>query len=590
VKVVDPHSYADLEQGRITHMDLALVVDFSSRTLRGEARYELDRACYGSLFLDTRAPNLERIHSEDQGLAWELDRSDPVLGQRLHLKDLDEVSRFSIQFATGVEASALQWLAPEQTTGGQHPFLFSQCQPIHARSIFPCQDTPAVRFTYTAEVQVPAPLVAIMAAAPIDVLSEGGINTCSFDMPQAIPSYLFAMAVGNLVGRDLGPRCRVYAEPETVEAAAWEFADTEGQLKAAEALFGPYAWERYDMLVMPPSFPYGGMENPRLTFLTPTLLTGDRSRIDIIAHELAHSWTGNLVTNATWQDFWLNEGWTTYAQARIDEVLQGRDQAQLLAAIERQRMLEEMRLFGMDSDLTRLKYSMQGLDPDAVFSNIPYQKGYAFLVLLEQAVGRQAFDDFIQKYMATFRFQSLTTEEFIAFLERELPQAVAQVDLQEWLYGAGFPDSAPAIQSTMLDEIVARVKAYEGGGRPTREEVADWRPGQTHLFLRMLPDQIPADDCRHLWSVFGFEHSRHYDLLTVFFTIAIRSGYQDVFSGVEELVSRVGRAVYLKPIYRSMAQTEWTRPLVRSLFERCRAGYHSIAAAAIERILTEAGL
>lgn len=590
MKIIDPHSFADLEQGQITHIDFVMDVDFSSRSLRGEAQYRLDRPAHDSFFLDTRSLGLERVHAGEHDLKWELDRSDPILGQRLHLKGLDGVSSFSIEFTSGAQASALQWLAPEQTAGGRHPFLFSQCQSIHARSIFPCQDTPSVRFTYTARLRVPEPLVAVMAAAPAEAGSGAATTWYSFSMPQAIPAYLFGLAVGNIAWQDVGPRCRVYAEPEVLEAAAWEFADTEQRLKEAEKLFGPYVWDRYDLLVMPPAFPFGGMENPRLTFLTPTLLVGDRSRTNLVSHELAHSWTGNLVTNATWEDFWLNEGWTTYAQTRIDEALEGRDYAQLSAAIERERMLENMRLFGMDSDPTRLKYSMQGVDPDAVFSNIPYQKGYAFLVLLEQSVGRQAFDQFIKKYITTYRFQSLTTEGFVAFLERELPRTGDQVDIQEWLYGTGFPDSAPAIRSTLLDDAVGRIQAYQTGKRPTGQEVANWRPGQIHLFLRMLPEQIPVDDCRYFESLFGFKESRDFDLLSAFYTIAIRSGYQDVFSNVEELVGRVGRGLYLKPLYRSMVQTEWARSLARPLFERCRGGYHSITASAIEQILAGAGV
>jgi aminopeptidase N len=293
---VDPHSFANFDQGKISHIDFKFDVDFATRTIQGEAEYRLDRPVSGSLFLDSRDIDVSHIHTGDQEILWELDESDSILGQRLHLKDLEGVSSFRMEFKTRPASTALQWLDPDQTAGGKHPYLYSQCQAIHARSIFPCQDTPSVRFTFTAEVSVPSPLIAVMAAAQVSVNEDAGVTSCRFDMPQAIPSYLFALAVGNLEARDLGSRCRIYAEPEVIEEGAWEFSETEAKLLEAEKMFGPYVWDRYDMLLMPPSFPYGGMENPRLSFLTPTLITGDRSLSSTVTHELAHSWTGNLVT------------------------------------------------------------------------------------------------------------------------------------------------------------------------------------------------------------------------------------------------------------------------------------------------------
>lgn len=299
MQIHDPHSYASPEQGTINHIDFCLSVDFAARTIQVAAHYHLDRQITGSFFLDTRSVEIERIHTDGIDVAWEQDRSDPILGERLHLQGLDRVADFTIELTTAADATALQWLTAEQTAGGQHPFLYSQCQALHARSIFPCQDTPSVRFTYTAEVEVPVPLVALMAAAAVGRSSEGQVNRYRFEMAQPIPSYLFALAAGDIAFRELGPRCGIYAEPEVLEAAAWEFGENEAKLREAEEILGPYVWDRYDLLIMPPSFPYGGMENPRLTFLSPVFIVGDRSMTDIVTHELAHAWTGNLVTNAT---------------------------------------------------------------------------------------------------------------------------------------------------------------------------------------------------------------------------------------------------------------------------------------------------
>jgi aminopeptidase N len=374
----DPASYTDLSQGKIKHLGFRIGVDFSTRTLQIEATYQMQEPVFGSLFLDSFKLELLKAHANGRELVWEFDAQDDILGDRLHLKGFEDDSTFTLTFRTSPEARALQWLYASQTAGGNYPFLFSQCQAIHARSIFPCQDTPSVRFTYSAEVEVPQGLVAAMAAEQVGVEEGSGQTFFRFRMPQPIPSYLFALAVGNLDFRELGPRTGVYAEPETIEAAAWEFAENETKIIEAEKLLGPYLWGRYDLVILPPSFPYGGMENPRLTFLTPTAILGTRGHLSLITHELAHAWTGNLVTNATWQDFWLNEGWTTYAETRITEVLEGKEVTDLHLAFNEKQLIAIMERVGMDSPLTRLKLPAEK-DADSFTTSIPYYKGCFFL-------------------------------------------------------------------------------------------------------------------------------------------------------------------------------------------------------------------
>jgi aminopeptidase N len=359
----DPHSYADFSQGRIRHIDFQLEVDFEDRRLRGTCRYTLEQPVAGPFDLDTRDLQIHAVRSEAGAVEYSIGDEDAIFGRRLRLKDLHGAASFDIEFTAPPEARALQWLTPAQTAGGRHPYLFTQCQPINARSIFPCQDSPSVRFTFDASLSVPDPLVGVMTAAPSGSDASDGHRVFRFRMPQPIPSYLFALAVGEISSRDLGPRSRVYAEPPLLESAAWEFGQTEAMLAEAEELYGPYPWERYDMIVMPPSFPYGGMENARLTFLTPTMIVGDRSLANLLAHEVAHSWTGNLVTNATWEDFWLNEGWTTYAERRILGAIEGEDSAMLRAATARNTMYRAMDYFGWDSDPTRLKFPRRGSTP-----------------------------------------------------------------------------------------------------------------------------------------------------------------------------------------------------------------------------------
>ncbi len=590
MKFSDPHSYTDSEQGKIAHIQFWIDVDFSAKVLKIKATYRLEKPVSGSFFLDTRDLNITRVYKDDQEIPWEIDQHDSIVGDRLHLKDLDGLSEFTIEMTTSPGASALQWVTPKQTAGGEHPFLYSQCQSIHARSIFPCQDSPSVRFTYEATVEVQRPLVAVMAAEHIETEHLEKTSQYRYRMPQPIPSYLFGIAVGNLAFEELGPRTGVYSEPEIIESAVWEFAENEQTLIEAEKLFGPYLWDRYDVLILPPSFPYGGMENPRLTFLTPSCILGDRSRANLVSHELAHAWTGNLVTNATWEDFWLNEGWTTYAESRITEVIEGDEYSQLYASIRRNGMLKVMERFGMDSDKTCLKYSQRGIDPDEVFSVIPYEKGASFILQLEKSVGREVFDAFIKKYIATFSFQSLTTEGFISFLERELPEAIKNVDIDEWLYAPGYPESAPALSSSLFDEVKARIDAYESGTLPDSHQIADWVPDQIRLFLLMLPERIPVEDCRQLESIFNLKDSHNYFMINRFYQIAVQSGYQDVLPGIERMVGSDGRMVTLAMIFRTMVNEEWTRDEARPMFERHRDKHHPTTVAVIEGILNKAGL
>ncbi len=585
-----PHSYTDIDQGKMAHILFWIDVDFSAKALKIKATYRLEEPVFGSFFLDTRGLKIDRVYNGDQEIIWDIDQHDSIVGDRLHLKALDGHSEFTIEVTTSPEASALQWVSPKQTAGGEHPFLYSQCQSIHARSIFPCQDSPSVRFTFEATVDVQRPLVAVMAAEHIDSEHSGEISQYRYRMPQPIPSYLFAIAVGNIAFEELGPHTGVYSEPEILESAVWEFAENEQKIIEAEKLFGPYLWDRYDVLILPPSFPYGGMENPRLTFLAPSCILGDRSRANLVSHELAHSWTGNLVTNATWEDFWLNEGWTTYAESRITEVLEGDDYSQLYASIRRKNMLKVMERFGMDSDKTCLKYSQSDIDPDEVFSVIPYEKGASFILQLERSVGREVFDAFTKKYIATFSFQSLTTEDFISFVEQELPEAIKRVDIDEWLYAPGYPENAPTLSSSLFDEVKARIDAYESHTLPDSHQIADWIPDQIRLFLLMLPERIPVDDCRHYERIFNLKDTHNYFMMNRFYQIAVQSGYQDVLPGIERMVESDGRMVTLAMIFRTMGKKEWTRDKARPMFERHRDKHHPTTVMVIERILKKAGL
>jgi leukotriene-A4 hydrolase len=585
----DPASYTDLTQGKINHIDFRIGVDFSTRILEIEATYQLQEPVRGSLYLDSFKIDLKEAQTDGRTLEWEFDTQDEILGERLHLKGFEGDSTFTLIFSTSPEARALQWLNASQTAGGNDPFLFSQCQAIHARSIFPCQDTPSVRFTYSAEVEVPQGLVAAMAAEQDGVQEGNGQVGFNFKMPQPIPSYLFALAVGHLVFREFGPRTGIYAEPETIEAAAWEFAENEMKMIEAEKLLGPYLWGRYDLLVLPPSFPYGGMENPRLTFLTPTAILGTRGHTSLITHELAHAWTGNLVTNATWQDFWLNEGWTTYAETRISEVLEGKDATDLHLAFNERQLIAIMERVGMDSPQTALKLPADR-DADSFTTTIPYYKGCFFLQECEHAVGRERFDAFIQKYMASFQFQSLTTEAFLDFLKAELPDVFEKVDVQKWIYEPGLPEERHRPKSHLYDEVQLALDHYEQGSKPTKEQVQGWHRYQVLSFLQGLPRKISVEDCQYFDDILELEKRNDVAFFSYFYVIAIASGYEAVLPRVEQFMGKIGRMLYVLPIVRTMIETEWSREHIRPLFERVRDRHHQITVHAIEGMLKRAGL
>jgi leukotriene A-4 hydrolase/aminopeptidase len=586
---LDPHSYADTDQGRTTHLDLELLVDFQAQRLRGVATLTIEGAAGGPFDLDTRGLEIEGVTGADgTELKWTLADADEILGSRLQVDLPSGVTGIAVRYQTGAEASALQWLDPPQTAGKQHPFLFSQCQAIHARSMAPIQDSPGVRFSYTARIAVPEPLTAVMSAAPGgrgEQADAQGNAVHTFEMPQPIPAYLLALAVGNLGSRDLGPRSRVYAEPETLDAAAWEFAGADSMLTEAEAIFGPYLWERFDFLLMPPAFPYGGMENPRLTFLTPTLLAGDRSLVNVLAHELAHSWTGNLVTNASMNHFWLNEGFTVWAERRILERLEGDEMVGLSAAIGRTGLQGELDRFGEGSPLTHLETDLDGTDPDEVFSLVPYEKGFLFVALLERTAGRERFDGFLREYIERFKFTSITTEDFERFIEEKLPGVLEKADAERWIRGPGVPENAPVFESGRLTAVQDIAAAFGKGDRLDPKVTEAWSADEWQIFLQQVPKKLSRDDCAWLDETFGLTTSKNGEIVCLWLVIAATSGYEPAFDRMRSFLGEVGRMKFLKPLYKALAENDQTASLGREILAASADGYHPIAKLVLEKML-----
>ncbi len=591
--VRDLHSYANPGEVRVRHVDLDLRVDFDRRILAGSATLlvERDDPAAAELRLDTRALDVFFVDAADVHEAWsptsfEMGAADPILGSPLTVTLPRGADRVRIAYATRPEASGLQWLTPTQTAGKRRPFLFSQSQAIHARSWIPIQDTPQVRLTYGAVVHTPADLVAVMGAAGNTTGARGG--EYRFAMPQPIPSYLMAIAVGDIAFAPLGPRTGVYAEPSILAAAAAEFADTERMMEAAERLYGPYRWDRYDLLVLPPSFPFGGMENPRLTFATPTVLAGDKSLVALVAHELAHSWSGNLVTNATWSDFWLNEGFTTYIERRIVEEVYGAETAAMEAELGRQDLDDEIARLP-DSDEI-LHIDLSGRDPDDGATRLPYEKGALFLRFLEGLYGRTRFDEFLRGYFGRFAFQSITTSTFVEYLRANLLAGdgarAAAVALDDWIEQPGLPAVAPRPASEALRRVAAGAAEWSAGRRGAID--LPWGTWSTHerlQFLRHIQPPIPAARMEELDAALGLTRSGNAEIAFQWLLMGIREGYSRSEARLDEFLVSIGRRKFIKPLYEELLKTPRGRERALEIYRRARPGYHPIAVETIDRIL-----
>ncbi|HBE66545.1 MAG TPA: aminopeptidase [Planctomycetaceae bacterium] len=579
-----PHSVARPSEVSVSHLHLDLRVDFEKRTLSGSAKLKLQRSdgAY-QLWLDTQGLAISKVTDVDgQKLPWELSRPDIQLGQGLSIQLKAATNEVVIYYSTRPGAAALQWLTPEQTTEKRHPFLFTQSQAILARTWVPCQDTPAVRMTYSANIKVPSELLAVMSAANPQKRNDSG--EYSFQMNQPIPSYLLALAVGDLVFEPLGQRSGVYAEPSVLKKAAWELADTERMIDAAEKLYGPYRWDRYDVIFLPSSFPFGGMENPRLTFATPTILAGDRSLVALIAHELAHSWSGNLVTNATWNDFWLNEGFTVYFEQRIMEAVYGRKYSEMLAKLSLDGLKAEIQ--ELDARDTWLKLDLAGRNPDDGMTSIAYDKGYFFLRMLEETVGRKQWDAFLKNYFDQNAFKSMTTESFLDYVDMHLqPDA----DLRAWVYGPGLPDNVPVVKTQELTRAGKAALKFKDG-TPADQiasafETAAWTTHHWNHFLRTLGQGLSLDQMQELDSQFKFTASGNAEITKDWLMLVIDSGYEAGYGRLREFLTEQGRRKFLQPLYVRLAETDGGLKRARDIYRNARPGYHSVSAQTIDEIL-----
>lgn len=591
--LTDPHSHAKPDEVAVKHIHLDLEVDFSSHRLIGRASLKLDRRDpkASALWLDTRDLDIRGVEIEGGGqktkAAFQLGEASPLFGRSLRVELLPQTEVVHVDYASSPQAGALQWLTPEQTAGKKHPFLFSQSQSIQARTWVPLQDTPAVRFTYSAKLKVPPALLALMSAENPVARTAEGIYT--FNMPQPIPSYLMALAVGDLEFQSTGPRSGVYAEPVTLAKAAYEFAETGQMIDVVEKLYGPYLWGRYDILVLPPSFPYGGMENPRLTFATPTVLAGDRSLVSLIAHELAHSWSGNLVTNATWEDAWLNEGFTTYVEYRIMEVMKGPEYAEMLRSLGEHSLEEALAEKGASHPDTRLALELEGRDPDEGSTQIAYEKGSLFLRSLEAQLGRARWDTFLKRYFETNAFKPTTSETFVAMLEAEIGDDRALLDKlqhKKWIYEPGVPSNAAYAKSDLFSKVADNAKAWMAGKLKVGDlPVAKWSTHEWLNFLHELPKPLDKSRMAELDGAFKLTAKGNSEILFAWLEHVIAAEYDVAYPALQTFLTSQGRMKFLRPLYAELAKKPAQKKYAEAIYQKARPGYHPLAQALIDGVL-----
>jgi leukotriene-A4 hydrolase len=592
----DVNSYAEPRKVALKHLSLDLAVDFNAHVLTGTATLELDwrDAAARDLVLDSRALQISKVEALE-GNAWrevpfEAAASDPVFGAKITIRLPAQRPKVRIAYATSPEASGLQWMPPALTVGKKAPLMFSQSQAIHARSWVPLQDTPGVRFTYDAQVTTPADVVALMSADnDPNVVRDGSYR---FQMQQPIPSYLLAIAVGDLVFRPISARAGVWAEPAMVDRAAHEFEDTEKMIVTAEKLYGAYRWGRYDILVLPPSFPFGGMENPRLTFATPTIIVGDKSLVSLIAHELAHSWSGNLVTNATWSDVWLNEGFTTYVESRIVEELYGREVADMENVVGQRGLRDELEKEVALADQVLALPPLIGRDPDEALSGVAYVKGQWFLFFLEERFGRATFDAFLRRWFASHAFVSVDHAEFERFLNDELvskwPGKVTSAELRSWMHEPGLPAFAVAAISHRFDAVDLATAEWSSGRRKLVDlGSAAWGTYQWVRFLLQLPKNVPLDKLAELDAAAHLTGTANPEIAERWYPLTVRSGYLAARPAIRAFLIAIGRRKLVKPLYEALANTDEGRTFARAVFAEARSNYHPITVAMVEALLSQ---
>lgn len=588
--IKDEHTFSKADLAVVKHLDLDIKVDFDTQTISGKASWKIDNISKGNeIIFDENTLNITKVTlgDEEKETKFELGKEVEFHGKPLHITIEPNTTKVNIYYSTTKDAVALQWLNPQQTADKKKPFVFSQGESIWSRTWIPCQDSPGIRFTYNAKVTVPKDLLAVMSTS-VNPQQKNDTGIYTFKQDKAIPSYLMAIAIGDIAFQSIDNRTGVYAEPSILKKAAWEFAELGKMVGTAEKLYGPYRWGRYDVLVLPPSFPYGGMENPNLTFLTPGVIAGDRSLTSLLAHELGHSWSGNLVTNATWDDIWLNEGFTTYVEHRIGEEIFGKKEAEMQDVLTRKDLDDNIAEYGATNPDTRLKVSLTNRNPDDGISQIPYVKGYNFLKVIEAAVGREKFDPFIKNYFDAHAFQSITTEDFVKYLNDNLikgDKALAdKIKLDDWIYKPGVPSNI----TTPSSEDFAAIDNIQKNWRKTGVKGLSQKIKSTtekQHFIDHLPTDVTAEEMAAIDNEFSFTKNGNFVIKRQWFVQAIRHQYKTAYPVIEQFMIATSRTGSLMTLYKELVKTLEGKTWAKQIFEKAKSGYHATTVQAVEGIL-----
>ncbi|KAM7197350.1 leukotriene A-4 hydrolase [Naviculisporaceae sp. PSN 640] len=603
-KIRDHNTLSNYDAWRTKHTTANLTIDFPKQRLRGSVILELESQTDKTskeIVLDSSYVAVESIKVNSGPSKWEIKDRHPVYGSPVHIAVPDgaakgEVVKLEIALATTGDCTALQWLTPEQTSSKKAPFMFSQCQAIHARSLFPCQDTPDVKSTYDFNITSPYPVVASGVQVPSEDGSSAGDNLYKFRQEVPIPSYLFALASGEIATAPIGKKSVVATGPGELEEAKWELEeDMDKFMEHAEKIVFPYKWGEYNVLVLPPSFPYGGMENPIYTFATPTIISGDRQNVDVIAHELSHSWSGNLVTSCSWEHFWLNEGWTTYLERRLVAAVHGDSAHFDFSAIIGWKALEEsVNGYGKDHEFTKLVINHKAIDPDDAFSTVPYEKGFHFIWYLDRLVGRENFDKFIPFYFSKWATKSLDSFEFKnTFLEffsqpeyGSLADKIASIDWDDRFYRPGLPPK-PEFNTSLVDVCYDLAAKWEQKDfTPSPSDIAGWTGNQVLVFLNTLQSReapLSVEQSHKLGEVYNLEKGKNVELKAAYYQIAMRAKDDSVYQHVADLLGQVGRMKFVRPLYKSLNLVN--RDLAVKTFQKNRFFYHPICRQMVDKDL-----
>ena len=584
--IMDTHTLSNYQDLPIVNTHLELSVNFQERKLKGSVTHEFEaNRKINLLKLDTKYLKIDSIQDGNGNtLEFSLGEFDELLGSPLSVNLNPKSNSVVIFYETTKKSEALDWLVPNQTAGKMYPFMYTQGQSIFTRSWIPIQDTPGIRITYSAKIKTPKNMMAVMSAANPQEMDTN--NVYSFKMNQPIPPYLIALAVGNLEFKEIDSRTGVYAEPSMVVKCANELIDMGKMVDSAENLYGAYDWDRYDVIVLPPSFPFGGMENPRLTFATPTIIAGDRSLVSLIAHELAHSWSGNLVTNATWNDFWLNEGFTVYFERRIMESLYGRDYSEMLALLGFQDL--ESQITKSKPNMQLLRLNMMGKHPDDAMTDIAYEKGYFFLRMLEENMGREKMDFFLKNYFKDHKFQTIVTEEFLIYLKDNLLDTNSYQDLNidQWVFEPGIPENCPIVKSLRFENVETSVAIFlENGAEELKESSDVWSTHEWLHFLKHLPDTLAFSKLLDLDNTFNLSNSGNSEILAVWFLQSIKNDYRPAFENLEKFLVKIGRRKFLQPLYLELSKNEDHKIWAKNVYQKARENYHYVSFNTIDKIL-----